>query len=300
MLDRIVLTRDLVDAHGIVLARRGFVVSPSLVQETAQRAPALARTAISGTPLAEDLSLPLADPPYRHLFHGRGVGASVRRALLGIRLPAPLFDELLALKASDPVRYRHGLTTAAVAARLIIAAVGEAAALAEFAAAGLLHDIGMRHVSFHLVRNTDALEPREVRDVAAHPLLGAWHLAGLLGVHPAVEAALAHHWRNGYGYPALPRPPMRAVEVVGVASAFAALTQARPYRSEPYDGRGAVDVLVAEARAGQRDADTVRLLVHALRGARGEVRGVALARARLGHAPSDNRHTAIAPQRASG
>jgi HD-GYP domain-containing protein (c-di-GMP phosphodiesterase class II) len=299
MFDRVVLPRDLVDAHGTVLAKRGFVLSVDVVQEVAQRAPALPRVALSETPVAEDLHLPLADPAYRHMFRSSSVQAAVARALLALRLPELLFDELVGLKVSDPARYRHGLTTAAVAARMIIAAVGDAPGLPDLAAAGLLHDLGMRHLSHHLVRNGDPLDGREVMDVASHPILGGWHLAGLLGAHPAVEAALSHHWRNGHGYPSLSRAPSRAAQVVAVASAFAALTQARAFRSEPFDARGAADVLVSEAAASRADVNTVRLLVHALRGASGEVRLVRFGRERLGHAPVVNRYTAIAPMRSA-
>lgn len=299
MFDRVVLPRDLVDARGAVLAKRGAVLSIDSVQEMARRAPALPRRALSETPVAEDLHLPLADPPYRHLFRGAGVQAAVARALLAVRLPPQLFDELTALKASDPARYRHALTTGAVTARMLIAAVGDAPALPDLAAAGLLHDLGMRHVSLHLVRNGDTLDGREVMDVASHPILGGWHLAAVLGAHAAVEAALSHHWRNGHGYPTLTQPPSRAAQVVSVASAFAALTQARAFRSEPFDARGAADVLISEATASRSDVNTVRLLVHALRGAGGDVREVRFGRERLGHAPVVNRYTAIAPVRSS-
>jgi len=285
MFDRVVLPRDLVDARGTVLARRGLVISIESVQDVARRAPALPRLALSETPIAEDLHLPLADPPYRHLFRGSGVQAAVARALLAVRLPQPLFDELLALKGSDPARYRHGLTTGAVTARLLIAAVGDAPALPDLVGAGLL------------ARNGDELDSREVTEVASHPILGAWHLASVLGAHPAVEAALSHHWRNGHGYPSLPQMPSRATQVVAVASAFAALTQARAFRSGPFDARGAADVLISESSASRADVNTVRLLVHVLRGATGEVRQVGFGRERLGHAPAVNRYTAIGPLR---
>jgi HD-GYP domain-containing protein (c-di-GMP phosphodiesterase class II) len=297
MFDRVVLPRDLVDARGTVLAKRGVVLSVEVVQDAARRAPALPRRALSETPVAEDLHLPLADPPYRHIFRGAGVQAAVARALLAVRLPQPLFDELSALKATDPARYRHALTTAAVTARMLIAAVGDAPALPDLAAAGLLHDLGMRHASLHLVRNGDSLDDREVMAVASHPILGGWHIASVLGGHPAVEAALSHHWRNGHGYPSLPQAPSRAGQVVAVASAFAALTQARSFRSEPFDARGAADVLISEASASRADANTVRLLVHTLRGAAGEVRQVRFGRERLGHSPTVNKYTPIGPLR---
>lgn len=299
MFDRVVLPRDLVDAHGTVLAKRGLVISVEAVQEMARRAPALPRRLLSETPVAEDLHLPLADPPYRHIFRGAGVQAAVARALLAVRLPQQLFDELSALRASDPARYRHGLTTGAVTVRMLIAAVGDAPALPDLAAAGMLHDLGMRHLSIHLARNGDPLDGREALEVASHPLVGGWHLATLLGVHPAVDAALAHHWRNGYGYPSLVQAPSRAVQVVAVASAFAALTQARAFRSEAFDARGAADVLISEASAFRADVNTVRLLVHALRGASGEVRQVRFGRERFGHAPTVNRYTAIGPLRSA-
>ncbi len=299
MFDRVVLTRDLVDVRGAPLGKRGLVVSAGSVHEAACEAPPLPRKVLSQTPLADDLHLPLADAAYRHFFRGADVQGAVARAILSVRLPQVLFEELHALKVSDPGRYRHALATAAVTARMLIGAVGEAPALPDLSAAGLLHDIGMRHVATHIARNGDTLDADEVQEVAAHPLLGGWHLAHVLGLHPAVEAALYHHWHNGYGYPALTRPPSRAVEVVGVASAFAALTQARSFRSEPYDARGATDVLIGEANAGRADLNSVRLLVHALRGGKGEVRDVRFGRARLGHAPAVNRYTSIAPVQAA-
>jgi hypothetical protein len=81
--------------------------------------------------------------------------------------------------------------------------------------------------------------------------------------------------------------------VIAVASAFTALTQPRAFRSAPYDGRGAADVLIADAAAGRADPDAVRLLVHALRNGKGELRVLRFGRERLGHAPAVNRHTPI-------
>lgn len=294
MFDRITLAQDLVDCRGAVLGRRGLVVSPEAIDEAAAAAQPSAARPLSQTVVAEDLHLPMAEPAWRHLFRGPGMQASVARAILAIALPEALYAELLAIKAADPGRYRHALATAAVAARVLQAAVGGARSLPDLCAAALLHDLGMRHLQPRLARSADWLRPEEAREVSAHPLLGAWHLACVLGRHPAVEAALSHHWRMGQGYPRLPRPPSRSLEVVAVASAFVALTQPRRFRSEPFDARGAVDLLLAEAAAGQADATSVRLLVHALRGGEGEPGLVRFGRERHGHAPVLNRHSAIA------
>jgi hypothetical protein len=298
--DRLILTEELADCRGEVLAVRGTVLSPQSITEAASRAPIIPRRLLSDTSLTSDVDMPIDDVRYRFLFQGPGVREAVRSVLLALALPVALFDELLALRRAGSPIHGHAFATAAVAVRMLLGVVGQARGVPELAAAALVHDLGMRHVPPHLPRNRDRLERDEAARVAAHPLLGAYHVARVLGVHPAVQAALGHHWRCGQGYPALGSTPSRSMEVVSIASAFAALTQPRPYRSGAYDARGAADVLVAEAQAGQADANTVKLLVHALRGGAGDPREVRFGRERDGHGPEENRHVHIsAPARSS-
>lgn len=286
------LTQDLVDCRGAVLAPAGTELSVREIRACAARTTPRPTQPLSGTFAASDLRLPLAAPVYRHLFRGEAQDGTAR-VLLAAELPEELWEELRALRTGDAARYWHALATAAVAARMLLAAVDEASSAARTASAGLLHDLGMRHVSPHLSRNVDLLSPLERAEVAAHPLLGAYHLALLLGDHPAVEAALGHHWAGGGGYPRLPAAPSRAVGVIAVASVFAALTQPRPFRSAPFDARGAADVLVGGSLAGRVDPDAVRLLVHALRNGKGDLRALRFGRERVGHSPAVNRYTPI-------
>jgi HD-GYP domain-containing protein (c-di-GMP phosphodiesterase class II) len=294
MHDRITLAHDLIDCRGAVLARRGFVISPQAIAEAARAAAPGPAVALRDTVQRDEVARPLEEPAYRHLLGDGAARAVVERALLEIRLPEVLFEELAAIQRANPQLHRHGLATAAIAARMLLAAVGDAKGLPEQAAAGLLHDLGMRHAPQRLARNRDGLSRQEAAELSGHPLTGAFHLAVTLGRHPAVAAAHGHHWRCGQGYPRLPAPPTRSVEVVAVASAFAALTQARPFRSDPFDARSAADVLVAEAKAGTADAGTVKLLIHALRGARGDLRAIRFGAARGGQVPEVNRHTPVA------
>jgi HD-GYP domain-containing protein (c-di-GMP phosphodiesterase class II) len=294
MFDRITLELDLIDCRGEVLARKGRVLSPESIEEAARKAVVGRRVALSATAQRSEVAAPLADPAYAHLFGDASVRQAVEHALLEVRLPQVLFEELTAVQRANPLLYRHGMATAAIAARMLLAAVGDSRGLPDLAAAGLLHDLGMRHVSMKLVRNRDRLTRLEAAEIAAHPLIGAYHLACLLGNHPAVAAAHSHHARCGQGYPSLPAPPPRAAEVVAVASAFAALTQPRPFRSDRFDVRAAADVLVEEARAGTADTNTVKLLIHALRGGQGDPRAVRFGGQRGGQVPEVNRHTPVA------
>jgi HD-GYP domain-containing protein (c-di-GMP phosphodiesterase class II) len=296
--NRLILTEELLDCRGEVLAARGSVLSPESISEVAGRAPVLPRRALGETPLAADVDVPLRDHVYRYLFQGDGVREAVSRAVLAVELPEPLFEELLALRRSASPIHGHAFATAAVSVRMLLGVVGAARGVPELAAAALLHDLGMRHLPSRLSRLRERLGRDEAARVAAHPLLGAYHIARVLGPHAAVQAALGHHWRCGQGYPVLASPPTRSMEVVSVASAFVALTQPRPFRSGAYDARGAADVLVSEVQAGQADATTVRLLVHALRGGDGDPRQVRFGRERGGHGPDVNRHVHVsAPAR---
>lgn len=298
MFDRLILTDELVDCRGEVIAARGVVLSPEAIADAARRAPELPTRALEETPLAGDVEAPLAEDAYRHLFTDEGVRDAVRRALLSVQLPDPLFDELLALKRSASPIHPHAFATAAVAVRMLVSAIGRGRAVPDVAAAALLHDLGMRHLPAGVVARRDKLGRDEVERISAHPLLGAYHLATVLGGHPAVAAAHGHHWRCGQGYPGLTGQPTRTTEVVAVASAFAALTQPRPFRASCYDARGACDVLAAEASARCADPNTVKLLVHALRGGRGHPRDIRFGREREGHGPEVNRYVHVsAPSR---
>jgi len=296
--DRLTLLEDLVDCAGDVLAPRGMVISPQTIEEAADHAPALRRRRLSGTALAADLDWPFQGAVYEPLFGRRGAREAVEHTLQAIALPEPLVDELLAVRRDQPIVYRHAVLTAAVGVRVLLSAVGAGRTLTDLAAAALLHDLGMRQLSPRLLDHHDRLSIEQIDRIAAHPLLGAYQLARLLGHHPAVAAARSHHWRCGQGYPWLPGAPARAIEVIAVASAFCALTQPRPYRSGAYDARGAVDVLVRETMTGHADANTVKLLVHALRGGTGDPRAIRFGTSRDGHGPTGDAHAPVAaPQR---
>jgi hypothetical protein len=292
--DRLILPEDLVDVRGDVIAARGVVLSPESIADAAAAARPAPRVPLGDTALAADVAVPLDDHAYRHLFPDDATKDAVRRAVLAVGLPEVLFEELLALRRAASPIHGHAFATAVVAVRMLLSVVGPARGVPELAAAALLHDVGMRWLPPRLGRLRERLGHDEALRVAAHPFVGAYHLARVLGDHPAVPAALGHHWRCGQGYPNLRTQPTRSMEVVAVASAFAALTQPRPFRSAAYDARGAADVLVSEAVDGQADANTVKLLVHALRGGAGDPRAIRFGRERGGHGPDVNRHQHVA------
>jgi HD-GYP domain-containing protein (c-di-GMP phosphodiesterase class II) len=86
------------------------------------------------------------------------------------------------------------------------------------------------------------------------------------------------------------KPPLRGLDLVSVASAFAALISPRSYRQQAFNARGAVDQLMDEAMAGHFDLRAVRILIHTLRNAPGSFTDLPLPTKQTGFRPPVNNH----------
>jgi HD-GYP domain-containing protein (c-di-GMP phosphodiesterase class II) len=290
------LTRDLVAADGRVVASRGEVVDLNALRDVAARAPAaLALRPLAETSIADDVLEAFEAPPLQHLFDSARARAQTADALAEIRFPQEIWDELEELRSDDATRLQHAVWTAVVSARLFRAALGNARGLGRTLAGALVHDLGMRHAAPRLRHKRDHLSRAEALALEDHPLLGALLLASVLGDAPAVHLALLHHVRAGHGYPRVEaQTPLRGLDVLSVASAFAAMVASRNWRPQPYSPRGAIDQLLDEADAGHFDPRAVRLLIFCMRGAHGGLAGLRLPQQQTGFRPPVNHHGMLA------
>jgi HD-GYP domain-containing protein (c-di-GMP phosphodiesterase class II) len=100
-------------------------------------------------------------------------------------------------------------------------------------AAALLHDLGEVAMERDYIQATNALSPEERLDLSRHPVIGERE-ASRVGADRAAQLLVRwhHEWWNGAGYPdALRREeiPLGA-RILRLADAYAALTDARPFR----------------------------------------------------------------------
>jgi HD-GYP domain-containing protein (c-di-GMP phosphodiesterase class II) len=287
-----VLTRDLFSADGRLVASRGEIVDLGRLKDSAAKAPRGQREKpLFETTCAEAVLEAFEAPALQHLVGNEPNRALVADVLSDLRFPQQIWDELEALRRDDPARYQHAIWTALVSARLFRTALGMAPGLSRLVGGALTHDIGMRHSALRLRFKREHLTPSEAMSLEDHPLLGALLLASALGDAPAVHAALLHHARAGFGYPRVQgTSPLRGLDLVAVASAFAALVAPRAYRAQAFNARGAIDQLLEEAGAGHFDARAVRLLIHCLRGGNGTAGALVLPRKPTGFRPPVNNH----------
>ena len=287
-----VLTRDLVAATGKLVASRGEIVDLGYLKEIAARAPRdVKQRALHETKVSDAVLESFDAPPLQHLAGPPDARAQIADAICEVRFPDAVWQELEVLRDEDPLRFQHAVWTAVVSARLFRAALGEAPGLSRLVGGALVHDIGMRLAAQRLRFKRDHLTPNEALALEDHPIVGALILASALGDAPAVHFALLHHTRAGFGYPRVNgKPPLRGLDLVSVASAFAALIAPRPFRQQPFNARGAADQLCDEAQAGYFDARAVRLLIHCMRGAKGPMNGLKRPRTATGFRPARNHH----------
>ncbi len=287
-----VLTSDLVAADGRVVAPRGSMIDLATLKDVASRAPqGLRERPLFETTHAEEVLEAFESPALQHLAGTESTRALAADVLSEVRFPQAIWDELEALRQQDGPRYLHALLTGITAARLFRTALGTAPGLARLVGGALVHDLGMLRVAVRLRFKRDHLTRADALALEDHPILGALLLASVLGDSPAVHFALLHHTRAGFGYPrVIEQPPLRGLDLISVASAFAALVSPRSFRLTPFSPRGAVDQLADDARAGHFDPRAVRLLVQCLRGASGPLDELQLPRRPTGFRPPLNYH----------
>jgi HD-GYP domain-containing protein (c-di-GMP phosphodiesterase class II) len=97
-----------------------------------------------------------------------------------------------------------------------------------------LHDVGKVALAPEVLEKPAALDPLEIEQVRAHPVEGAWLIAGVRSLAPALPYVLFHHERwDGRGYPTRRAGSHIPIEgrMMAVADAFDAMISDRPYRN---------------------------------------------------------------------
>ena len=104
----------------------------------------------------------------------------------------------------------------------------------ELAIGAALHDVGKVNTRPEVLGKPGPLDEQELAHVRAHPVEGAWLVAGVGSLRPALPYVLFHHERwDGGGYPTGRRGAEIPVEgrLLAVVDAFDAMTSPRPYRN---------------------------------------------------------------------
>lgn len=138
-----------------------------------------------------------------------------------------------AMTVCDPTLEGHAARVCAHAEAIAVRLGWQEDKLDELRLGAALHDVGKVNIRPELLAKPGSLDGSELAEIQAHPVEGAWLIAGVRSFVPALPYVLFHHERwDGAGYPT--RRAGREIPLEGrilaVADAFDAMTSARPYR----------------------------------------------------------------------
>lgn len=137
------------------------------------------------------------------------------------------------MEVCDPSLEGHATRVGAHAEVLARRLGWEADALAELRVGATLHDVGKVNVRPAVLSKPGLLDDAELAEIRAHPVEGAWLIAGVRSLTAALPYVLFHHERwDGGGYPTRRAGSEIPIEgrLLAVADAFDAMTSVRPYR----------------------------------------------------------------------
>jgi HD-GYP domain-containing protein (c-di-GMP phosphodiesterase class II) len=145
-----------------------------------------------------------------------------------------------AMSVCDPSLEGHA-SRVGVHAEVVARRLGwTGAALEDLRLGAALHDVGKVNVRPDVLSKPGRLDDAELAEVRAHPVEGAWLIAGVPSLSAALPYVLFHHERwDGCGYPTRRGGLDIPLEgrLLAVADSFDAMTSSRPYRdARAFDG----------------------------------------------------------------
>jgi HD-GYP domain-containing protein (c-di-GMP phosphodiesterase class II) len=138
-----------------------------------------------------------------------------------------------AMRASDPSLEFHAARVGAHADAIARRLGWSDERLGELSLGAALHDVGKLNLRRSVLTKPGRLSEDEIAEIRAHPVEGAWLIAGLSPLATALPYVLFHHERwDGGGYPTRRSGYQIPIEgrLLAVVDAFDAMTSTRPYR----------------------------------------------------------------------
>ena len=214
--------------------------------------------------VAADLHSICSVPPYCRIFSDPVRRKALFKTMNRVEFVQPLLDIYGFFKTYDPYTYRHILTVFALTLLLAQDLIDNREELAKAVAAAPNHDFGKICVPLAVCKKSTLLNKQEQALLSHHPVAGYVLLSFYLkdAGHPAAITARDHHERrDGSGYPRRMALSDRVTEIVAVGDVFDALISRRPYRSQSYDLRTALEELSLQAIAGTISKEVVNALI---------------------------------------
>jgi len=201
--------------------------------------------------------------PYNSYYEKSGV-KDVLKIFGDISVPSAILDEFSFMRVKDEYTYFHSINTTLLVICLSLLFYDDYQKVLQIATASFCHDIGKSRIPSSILHSSMPLSNEEFEIIKEHTIYGAILCCHYFGdfYSPSTIAAFQHHEKkNGTGYPIGIRLRDENVMFISIVDIFDALISKRPYRSEPYDVRGAINVLCMSVERGEFDEEKIKMLI---------------------------------------
>lgn len=247
----------------------GVTLTPGILREL--RAMSVG-AAVKRIPLIECRSIKsdlldfFSRPPYKVIFADPKQTDAVLEVIENVQVVPAMLQCLDFFKAHDFYTYRHMLLVFALSILLGRELMKDMSSSMQEAVALPSHDFGKISVPLELLKKTNPLTLNERKMLEHHVLAGYVLLNYYLPDDEAGELAARiardhHERRDGSGYPLGIGIDDLMMEIVVVSDIYDAMISPRPYRSESYENRTALETICDMAEKGTLSWDAVRALV---------------------------------------
>jgi HD-GYP domain-containing protein (c-di-GMP phosphodiesterase class II) len=181
-----------------------------------------------------------------------------------ISVPIAILDEFSFMRIKDEYTYFHSINTTLLVICLSLLFYDDYQKVLQLATASFCHDIGKSRIPSSILHSPMPLSNEEFDIIKEHTVYGTILCCHYFGdfFSPSTIAAFQHHEKkNGTGYPVGINLRDENVMFISIVDIFDALISKRPYRNEPYDVRGAIDVLCMSVEKGEFDKEKLKMLI---------------------------------------
>ncbi|MCX7918275.1 MAG: HD domain-containing protein [bacterium] len=242
----------------------------------------------------DDLCDFVLQPPYDRIFDTPEICRSIADRLMHARIFPVVIQTLDYFKQYDFYTYRHSLIVAALATRMAFDIQSYYSYSLQAASVVPGHDIGKYCIPLEILQKQEYLNPQEIRRLREHAVYGCILLTYYLGEHDPTSCQIAyehHEYINGKGYPRGIKQNNELLQVVTVCDMFDALVSPRPYRSEQYTVRGALELLCEAALTGKINLNCVKLLISYMRADKPPIDKITISKEKRTKEPENNKYS---------
>lgn len=290
--DNLKITRDIHSITGKLLVLKNEHIDIEKLEEISKKVIVASKVWVKlrESFLFKDFCLQSQHPPY-NIFCKKYGEQSILNIFGSVSLPVSILEEYHFMRVKDEYTYKHSINSALLTICMSTQFYEDRHKIVQIASASITHDLGKSRIPSNVLHSSKPLTEKDYSLIMEHTIYGAVLCSYYYG-NPYIEntiVALQHHEKkDGSGYPLSIKLKDDVVSFVAVADIFDALISKRPYRNEPYDIRGAIDVLCQSVEKGEIDDKYIKMIIHLNRKEPEPLSKISYSKLYRGHYPKIN------------